>query len=456
MVAADRGAASPLEPASDSVGSTTRSAASGPPDSAGYRELIFGNRDFRRLWAGDVVSLLGDWFNTIALFVIVRDLTSSELALSLVFLTKMLSFAAASIPAGLLVDRLPRKQLMVATDLARAVVVLGFLLVDNASDLWWLYTCLAAQMMLGAVFIPARNAALPKITTPRELLTANTLLAATWSTMLAIGASLGGLATEAWGPQTVFWLDSLTYLVSAAILMGVRVPPTDREPGAATGRTTLAGSLRDIGRGWSRMWKRPEVGRIAFAKTNWVIGGGAMVYTLALLGSELGPWGVGLGVGFLFALRGVGTGVGPIMARSLFRNRRVWPTVLGCCVALSGAMYMLVGVVPWGLWIGGLVLIAHLGGGANWVLSTQLLQERTEDAFRGRVFSAEWFLLTLVNGVSIGVAGWLLDSDWLHLRSAYLVFGGLQLACGLLWLLAVVPIEHRWWDAQQAEPPATS
>jgi len=168
---------------------------------AGYWALIVGNRNFRRLWVGNVISLLGDWFNTLALYVLVTELTGSPLALGAVFITKMLPWALSAPLAGVIVDRYNRRRLMVGMNLVRAVVVLGFLLIDQPADVPWLYALLTGQVVAGAVFNPAKSAALPNITTPRELLTANVLMSATWSTMLAVGAALGGEPSRRWAPM---------------------------------------------------------------------------------------------------------------------------------------------------------------------------------------------------------------------------------------------------------------
>ena len=202
-----------------------------PPDSnrgdsqgVSFTQLLRANRNFRRIWIGEAASWLGDWFSAIALYTLVQKLTGSPFALGLVFLTKMLPFAVASPLAGLLVDRFDRRRLMIAADLLRALLVLGFLLVEDASDLYLIYALTTLQVALTAVFIPARSASIPNVTTRRELLTANALGAATWSTLLAVGAALGGFATAWLGIRAVFVLDSLTYVISAAFLMRTAIP----------------------------------------------------------------------------------------------------------------------------------------------------------------------------------------------------------------------------------------
>jgi MFS family permease len=411
--------------------------------SAGYLELLRGNRDFRRLWIGDIASLLGDWLNTIALYTMIRQLTGSPVALGLVFIVKTLPFAVASPLAGLLADRFDRKRLMIAADLARFVVVLCFLAVNREAELPLLYGLIALQMMLGAVFVPARSAVLPNITSPRELLTANALSAATWSVLLAVGAAVGGFATASLGTGPVFVLDSVTYLVSAAFIAGVNVPPTRGD----TGPVNLRRAVTEIADGWRQLVRRPEIGRMALVKPVWALGGGALVYALTLIGESWRPEAPAVGIGLLFAARGLGTGIGPVTARASIAERH-WPTMFGLGLALTGLCYLTVGWMAWGLWLPLLVVLAHAPSGANWVASTVLLQKRTPDRYLGRVFATEWLLITLVDSLAILAVATLLQTGWATLREAILWFAGIEVVLGMVWLMTIVPAER-----SQLSPP---
>lgn len=413
----------------------------------GFGALLRTNADVRHLWGGTVVSLFGDWFNTLALYRLVLDLTGSETALGGVFLTKMLPLALASPVAGVLADRLDRRRLMIGADLVRAGIVLGFLFVRDAGDLWLLYALASAQIMVSAAFTPAKDAVLPLITGRGELLTANALLSATWSVMLAVGAAAGGPAVDAFGTDVVFVLDAATYLVSAAFIARIVVPA--RVPEAAAGGAVRAG-LRQITEGWRYLRRRPVVGRIALAKAAWGVGGGGLVLTLALLGDHLFPSAGTTGIGVLFAARGLGTGVGPVVARAAFRESRRWPAVLGACVIASGLGYAgvaLAGDVRWA--VAALVAFAHAASGANWVLSTTLLQERSEDRFRGRVVATDWLLVTLVDSVSILAASLLLEAG-VGLPAVIAGLGTVQVATGLVWLATVVPADARAMGTEPA------
>lgn len=414
---------------------------------AGYGALVRRNVNFRRLWLGNLISLLGDWFNTIALYTLVTELTGSPFALGAVFITKMLPWALASPVAGLIVDRFDRRRLMIASDLLRAVVVLGLLLIDEPGEVYLVYVLTTLQVVIGSVFQPAKSASIPNITTPRELLTANTIMSATWSVMLAAGAALGGFVTEWLGVKMVFVIDSATYVWSAVFIYRTVIPQdTDVRPQAGFVRA----AYRDIADGFSHLRDHPRVGRIAFAKATWALAGGGLVFMLTLLGEALSPQAAAVGIGILFATRGLGTGLGPIIARALFVDRLQWPSVIGYCVLLSGIFYASIGLVPWSYLVAGFVLAAHAASGANWVLATVMLQKRTADRFRGRVFATEWLLVMLADSVSILVASALLETSVLSLAGAFLVFGVVQLLCGAAWLIIIVPRERA---AAGASPP---
>lgn len=400
------------------------------PEPIGYLELIRSNPNYRRLWIGQVVSLFGDWFNTIAAYRLVAELTGSPLALGAVFLCKMLPLGLASPLAGVLVDRLDRRRTMIATDLLRAVVVLGFLVVDDPSEVGLFYVFLAVQVVLSAVFLPAKSASVPNVTTPEQLLTANALSAATWSTLLAVGAATGGLALEWLGYRAVFLLDSVTYLVSAFFIARTRIPQrTDPpEPGPV-----VALALRRIREGWREIRSRDELATIVLVKAAWSLGGGGLIYTLAIYGELVSPTAPATGVGILFAVRGAGTGLGPVLARRLLPDPSTWLTWMGRFIVLSGVAYLTLAFLPIGWILVVPVLVAHVCSGANWVFATVLLQQRAEDRLRGRVFATEWLLIMTADAVSIAAAAWTLERGWLNLPGVVIVLAIVQVLCGIAW-----------------------
>jgi MFS family permease len=202
--------------------STSRSLEGDAP--AGYVELLRGNRGFRQLWLGQVVSQLGDWFNTIALYTIILDLTGSGRDIGLLMVARFLpSFIFGSL-SGVVADRFSRRSIMIISDLLRALVVLGFLFVRRADQLWILYVLTVLQLALSTFFEPAKTAAIPSIVSDRELVSANAISSVTWSAMLTLGAAVGGIVTGWFGTNVAFVLDALTYLLSAALIASIHVP----------------------------------------------------------------------------------------------------------------------------------------------------------------------------------------------------------------------------------------
>nr|MDQ3824046.1 MFS transporter [Actinomycetota bacterium] len=180
-------------------------------------ELLRRNREFRLLWLGQVVSQLGDWFNTIAVMTLVLRLTGSGRAVGLIFVTRFLPSVFAGPLAGVVADRFNRRSVMIWSDVLRALVVLGFLFVRRADQLWLVYVLTVMQLALSTFFEPAKTAAIPSIVARRELVSANAISSVTWSVMLTLGAAVGGLITGWVGTDASFVLDSLTYLASAAL-----------------------------------------------------------------------------------------------------------------------------------------------------------------------------------------------------------------------------------------------
>ena len=141
----------------------------------GYGELLRRNRRFRILWCGEVISFLGDWFNTIALYAIVHELSGSGLAVAGILVGKTLPVFLLSPVAGPLVDRMNRRTLLVVSDIVRAVLALGLILAHRAESLAALYTCHVLMVAMTGVFFPARSAAIPQLVSEEELGTANAL-----------------------------------------------------------------------------------------------------------------------------------------------------------------------------------------------------------------------------------------------------------------------------------------
>jgi predicted MFS family arabinose efflux permease len=417
-------------------------AAGAPGGQVGYIELLRGNRDFRNIWLGQVVSQLGDWFNTIALYTLVLELTGSGRAVALVLVLRFLPSTVLAPLAGAVADRFDRRRVMILSDLGRAVVVLGFLFVRTADDLWLVYTLTILQLGLSAFFEPARSAVLPSVVKERELVTANTITSVTWSAMLTLGAAVGGVMTAAFGATAAFVLDSLTYLLSALIIAAVRLPPrAPREKKRLTVGRALG--LTDTLEGAAYVRRRPRVLALLLVKPAWCVGGGILTL-LAVFGERVFPLGgkTALGVSALYAARGVGTAVGPVFARRFASGTRGrMQSAIGWSFVVGGVFYALFGAAP-SFWLAAFcVAAAHMGGSILWGFSTVLLQASVADDFRGRVFAAELMLISLMLAAANYATGEALDRFRVSPRAVAVATGLFFILPGVVWLLT-----RRWWD----------
>ena len=397
-----------------------------------YGQLIRENRDFRKLWIAAVISMLGEWFNTIALFFLILEYTGSEFLLGMLFTVRMAGFAMLQPFIGLLADRYNRKMLMVVSNLLQAVFALCFLLVNDSSDIVWMIGLSGLMMVLHGVYMTAERAALPNVVAEEDLATANALDAASWSTALCMGAMLGGVVVSIWGTNAAFIIDSVTFLVGTLFLINLTIPQTIDEsmkgPWLSTG-------IRNIKSGWARIRSQPALFRIVFAKASWnVAGGGLAGVYLVLMGADVQGFGAAFGFGLFFFARGVGTGLGPILARAFLRDEEAWPRLVGYLIVLSGLIYFLVGLsVPHALWITVvLVILAHSASGANWVLSTVMMQQWVEDEVRGRVFSTDMLILSIAFSTSTSVAGYLMENTELGIQNGIMLFASVMVFCGIV------------------------
>src|SRR5438445_1266015 len=161
---------------------------------AAYLTLLRRNRNYRLLWLAQIVSELGDWFYTLAVYHLLLELTGSKAqAVAFAVVLQVLPSTLAAPTAGVINDRLSRKRIMIGADLVRFFIVLGMLLVRTPSMVWLVYPLLFVETIAAAFFEPAHSAVIPNIVPEDEVLAANALASVTWSFCLAAGAALGGL-----------------------------------------------------------------------------------------------------------------------------------------------------------------------------------------------------------------------------------------------------------------------
>ncbi len=412
-----------------------------------YLGVLRRNRNFRLLFLGQTVSQLGDWFNAVAVYALLLDLTHSATAVAWMMVVQLLPIAIVGPFAGVVVDRVDRRRLMMSADVVRGVLILGLLLVRRADQVWIAYVVMALTVSASAFFEPARTATIPTITTPDELLPANALSSAAWSAMLAIGASIGGIVTAVAGRNTAFAINAMSFFASAAFISSTqydaRPPATQRPAGwaALTGLTDLIEGIRYV-RG------RAHVAALLFVKAGWGLAGGVLLL-LTIFGERIFPVGgsTAAGIGVLYAARGVGAGLGPIALRWILgQEPRTLRQSIGPAYLMVAVFYVALGVSPTLALAALSVLLAHVGGSILWVFSTVLLQLEVPDRFRGRVFAAELMLVSLTTSASSYVTALALDRGGWSPRSTSLTLGLLFCAPAAIWMA----IMSRWTEVAPA------
>src|SRR4026207_1435748 len=185
-------------------------------DSLTYMQLLRCNRSFRRLWTGQVISELSNSFNLIAALGLVRVVSDAAPEVTtIILIARLVPFTLFAPLAGAFVDRWSRRTVMIATDLLRVIVALGFLLVRRPEDLWIAYLCTILLSFFGTFFEAAKNAAVPNITGERDLLAGNALMFSSRFLLMSLGAALGGWTAAHVGYQAAFIINALSFVASA-------------------------------------------------------------------------------------------------------------------------------------------------------------------------------------------------------------------------------------------------
>ncbi len=407
-----------------------------------YFKLLSTNHQFRRLWLAGVISQLGNWLNYIGIFVLLTHLTGSGRAVSWFLLAKFIPTSFLGPAAGVLADRISRKKIMITCDLIRVVIVLCFLLVKREEHVWIIYLLAILQESLWTFSDPARRASLPNLCRQEELNVANGLSGATWSIMLAFGAALGGFISSIFGWETAIILDALTFLASAFMLVGLRLPEHDRKEKKKTHWADYLG-FDDLKEGFKYITTHGQVAMVLLVKSGWALSGGILVM-LTVFGEQVfGGSGQGGYSGILYSFRGIGAAVGPILAwRFLGETHSAMFRSIGLSFFAASASYLLFSQAPNIGWAVLFVFCGHLGGSVQWVFSTTLLQQMVPDQFRGRVFAVEMALLTFILSISTYFTGLALDNG-MHPRQVVLRLALLFLVPGILWTIYRLREERR-------------
>jgi len=327
-------------------------------------------------------------------------------------------------------DRYSRKRLMMLSCFFPLIILIAVLMTGFMTSLASIYLVTVAITASRALFDPAEYAYLPNICSKEELLTANAIASGGWSVALGIGASIGGYTIATYGTNVALAIDVVTYSIAMLLLMTLpEGGPNPREKREGVGKS----GFTDIVQGWSYVRKTPEIRRVIGLKGAWALGGGAQVFLLVLIGDAVQFGEVATGIGLLYMARGLGSGFGPVAFRKYMSVPEFGARIILIVLCLCGGFYLIVSVISWEWYILFFVFLSHAASGINWVLSTTMLQKRSEDEWRGRVAGTDFFLITLMMGLSALIAGSVLEYTTFSVRNILAVTALLQVVAGVVW-----------------------
>lgn len=414
-------------------------------DSLTYIQLLRRNRYFRRLWIGQIISELGNWFNLIAVLGLVRSVSHAAPEATTIVLIARLAPSTVFAPlAGAFVDRWSRRTVMIVTDLLRVLVALTPLLVRRPEDLWIAYLSTALLSFFGIFFEAAKNAAVPNITGERDLLAGNALMFSSRFLLMSLGAALGGWTAAYVGYAAAFIVNAISFVASAYSVWLVPEEQTRQEQPetivTAEKKRRHTGYWSDVREGWSFIVRHPVVATLIGTNIIWAIGGGASTLVADRLGSLVfaahNQHSQDSAVAALYFANGMGLFLGMLIARRVgtyveLKERTIG--YIGWSLLAQGIFFGLSGLMPT-LWAAGLVvMISRLLLGAEYAVQDTLLMRLLPDNLRGRVITTDRATEMLIMTFSTALAGWSLHS--ITPRTLTVVSGLLSSLSGLTWLV---------------------
>ncbi len=411
-------------------------------DSLTYIQLLRRNRSFRRLWWGQVISELGNWFNFIAGLGLVRLVSHGDPEVTtIMLLARLVPFTLFAPLAGAFVDRWSRRAVMIVSDFARVAVALGFLLVHRPEDLWIAYLCTALLSFFGSFFEAAKNAAVPNITGERDLLAGNALMFSSRFLLMSLGAALGGWTAANVGYRAAFIVNAVSFVGSALSVWLIPERETKQLALENEGaRKRKVSYWSDIREGWSYIIRHAPVAAILLTNVLWASGGGAVNLILDRLGGIvfMGQRGISgdSAVAALYFAGGLGLFIGMMIARRVgyyFAFLGKTTGFIGYSLVVQGFLFALIGLMP-NLWLACLFLfLGRILLGAEFAVQETLLMRLVPDNLRGRVSTTDRATELLIWSLSTSIAGWSLRS--ITPRTLTIVSGLLSAISGVVWLV---------------------
>lgn len=399
---------------------------------SGFRQLLRSNRNYRYTWFGQVVSEIGDHYNNIAVFALAMANTGSGLVVAGILIARALPMILAGPVAGVLLDRMDRRRIMIASDLVRAAIALLFILGIPRGRTPLLYLLSAALMFASPFFTAGRAAILPVIATRQELHTANSLTQLTqWSTVM-LGSFLGGAWIAGFGYQAAFILNAGSFLFSAWCISRLRLPAHARAPRTALAEDRVAAPWRDYTAGLKYMRATPLILAIGLVNVGWATGGGAAQILFSLFGEIVFRRGAA-GIGVIWGCAGAGLVAGALLAHRLgpHLSFQGYKNAISICYVIHGASYVAFSQARSFALALVFIALSRAAVAVSSVMNTGQLLRHVSNQYRGRVFATieSWTWTTMM--VSMALAG--LASASVSPRTIGAVSGVLSSTTALWW-----------------------
>ncbi len=374
----------------------------------GFTTLLRTNRNYRFMWMGQVVSEIGDHFNNIAVFSLALEHTKSGLVVSGVMLARAIPAVLAGPIAGVLLDRVDRRRIMIVSDLVRFFIALGFIFSVHASGNWMLYAFSALLMFASPFFTSGRSSILPSIANQEELHAANSLTQTTQWTTLTIGTFLAGFSVMKFGYAGAFIFNSLSFLVSALCIWQLHIPEGFQPRRRELNETEVVRPWHEYAEGLRYMKTSPLIMGIGLVGVGWASGGGASQILFSVFGELVfhrGPDGISI----IWGCAGVGLLIGAAFAYTVAQrfNFNQYKNSVVFCYIIHGGAYILFSRMPTIQWACVFIALSRAAVGVSSIANFSQLLRHVPDEFRGRVFSTmesmTWSTM-MVSMLAAGVA----------------------------------------------------
>ncbi len=393
-------------------------------------KYVLRSPNFRRLWIGQTISQVGDGLTSLALLIMINQITGSTAALATMMVVIALPQLIFGMLAGVFIDRWDRRRIMIVSDVLRGLLVLGFILVRRPQDVWIFYLLGFLQAAIGTFFDPAKSAMIPTIVERDALLAANSLSQTTRVITSVVGSALAGVLVGAMhGAWGAFTLDAVSFFVSALFISRIVVPKAAAVPqGAVAPRIGLRQVWQQLLEGLRYLFgTRLLVGVLVTLAVTMLGIGAVNVLIVPYLTNTLRVPTMALGV--IDTAQVIGMIIGGA-SLALLASRLKSTTIIIFGVFLLGLFVELFGLAA-NIWVAlaALFLVGLALAPLQAALAT-LLQATIPDDKRGRANATMNTVITLASVVSMASAGLL--GDWLGVRQVFYLSGGITLLAGLL------------------------